>query len=48
MKRKNVAAIEETTDVSNKKSTGEERDNSNFTGENDADTIQVDDITMDG
>jgi len=48
MKRKSVAAIEETTEVSNKKSIGEERDSSNSTGENDANTIQVDAITMDG
>jgi len=41
MKRKSVEAIEDTTEVSNKKSTGDEQDNSNSTRENDADIIQV-------
>ena len=48
IKRKSVAAIEETGEVSNKKSTGEEWDNSSSTGENDTDTIQVEDISMGG
>ena len=48
MKLKSVAAIEKTAEVSNKKSTGKEQDNSNFTEENDSDIIQVEDITMDG
>jgi len=45
-KRKSVAAIEETAEVSTKKSTGDERDNSNSTGENDANNIQEEDTTM--
>ena len=48
IKRKSMVAIEETADVSNKKSTGNDRDNSNCTGENDVDIIQVEDITMEG
>jgi len=44
-KRKSVAALEKTAEVS-KKPTGDERDNSKSTGKNDVNNIQEENTTM--
>jgi len=45
-KCKSVVAIEENAEVSNNKSTGDEQDHSNSTGENNANNIAEEDTTM--